>query len=217
MPEAAQPSMTAEEAKALGDQLGFIGATGALVGKGVQVMLKKKANELADGILKSAGAHEGFDLDNPLHIAYLQEFVKKAKESCVDCWHGLDHVRKVASRDAMRETFDGLLILEKWAAILEKTALLPDAQLSQLQEDPEMFQEFANLRNNVRQTTLGGAMMGGTAGGAAGYHFNRNPLAGAVGGALLGGALARMSVPVDLQTANIVNAARMRQQGRLNG
>lgn len=217
MPEAPEQSMTPAEQRELGEQVGLLGTTGALVAGGVRAMLKKKATELADGILKAAGVESGFDMDNPLHVTYLQEFIKKAKTSCVDCWQDLDHVRKIASHEAMRETYSGLLILEKWANILEKTALLPDAQLAQLQEDPQMFQEFANLKNDLRSATLRGATVGLGLGGGASHMLGHNPVLGAVGGAIGGGVLGRLSVPVDLRAANIVNAAMMRQQGRISG
>src|SRR5665213_682249 len=154
MQQDAPRPMTPEETHELTERVGFVGATGALVAGGVQAMLKKKANELADNILKAAGVAAGFDESNPLHITYLQAFVKTAKESCVDCWQGLDHIRKIASHESMRETYEGLEILEKWACILEKTAFTPDEDMAQLHEDPEMFQEFANLRNDLRTATL---------------------------------------------------------------
>lgn len=211
-----QPSQpaTEDDAKALGEQAGFFGATGALLAGGVQAMLKKHAAEIANTVIKSAGLGDTFDGHNRQHVAHVQAFVKRAKMSCEACWSDLDHVRKVASHDSMRETYTGLLMLEKWVNLVEKTA---NATLAQLADDPQTFQDFAQLKDDLRTNTVRGAVVGGGAGAWAASRHGSNPLVGAALGAAGGGFLGRMSVPVDLRTANILNAARNRQQPRLNG
>lgn len=208
------PTTPNEEDQALGEHLGFAGATGALLAGGVQAMLKKHAAAIADSIIKAAGLGDTFDVTNRQHVTHVQAFVKRAKASCETCWHDLDHVRKVASHGAMRETYTGLLMLEKWVDVMDKTA---NATLAQLADDPQTFQELAQLRDDLRTATVRGAALGGGAGAAIGWHHGSNPLVGAALGAAGGGILGRLTVPVDLRTAGILNAARHRQQPRLNG
>jgi hypothetical protein len=156
---------------------------------------------LADSVIKAAGLGEAFDERNTAHAAHLQEFAKKAQETCVANWHRATHVEKVASRAAVREAYGTLSRLEKWAAVLEKTARLSPAQAQQkvaalpphleeplfqyaLANDPTSRAEYMARRRELYPLTLAGAITGGLAAGVPLYR-TVGPAAG-LGGAVAG-------------------------------
>ena len=143
-------------------------------------MLSAELVVLANSVIKTAGLGETFDTQDRTHIEHLQNFAKKAQETCVENWHRASHVQKIASRENVREAYGTLAALTKWAEVAEKTASLSPAAHAAIYRHAmdndelsrDIFRRHLNESLPAVAVTAGAA---GTAGGLLAHSLARNP------------------------------------------